>query len=239
MWVSEAWAKVANRMKYCTFHSCQYGGDRKKRTMLAYSHRAFAHINLKCPGVSSSHRRKRWGKIDKRFATAEETAYPFGLAMCIAHAFVIELCQAGMVPPPDMLSEVTQSSAQVLQSIRAATGSQPKAFVLPPIVPEFAATIQVSGPSRLLPSTALNSRLTADFTIPPYVASPIPIIPKYAKLVSLTTTFVHNGGVVTKVQVHRQLVPKWRPSYSVDRALPKWRASVLKCQVSCKLQVSK
>eukprot|EP00438_Fugacium_kawagutii_P006015 Skav206673 [mRNA] locus=scaffold1895:44960:47487:- [translate_table: standard] len=173
-------------MKYCAFHSCQYGGDRKKRTMFSYSHRAFAHINLKCPGVSSSHRRKPWGKIDKRFATAEETAYPFGLAMCIAHAFVIELCQAGMVPPPDMLSEVTQSSAQVLQSIRAATGSQPKAFVLPPIAPEFAATIQVSGPSRLLPSTALNSRLTADFTTPPYVASPIPIIPKYAKLVSLT-----------------------------------------------------
>eukprot|EP00438_Fugacium_kawagutii_P016214 Skav224064 [mRNA] locus=scaffold534:600305:604852:- [translate_table: standard] len=200
MWTTSAWTKVASRMKYCTFHSCQYGSARKKKTMLAYSHPAFAHINLKCPGVSSSHRHKPWGRNATGFATAEETAYPFALAMCIAHAFVVELCNAGMIPPPEVLSQVTQSSTQVLQSIRASTGSQPKASVLPPIVPEFARTVKVTGPVNLLPPTSLGSRLSSDFVIPPRVASPIPVIPKYARLLSLTTVFdsVRGGDMGNK-----------------------------------------
>ena len=55
-WATTFWQEVAHLVMYSTFHTCQYGSKRLKRTMFAHNHPSFAAINMKCPGVSSSHR---------------------------------------------------------------------------------------------------------------------------------------------------------------------------------------
>ena len=69
-------------MEYSIFHSCQYSGIRKKKTMLAFNHEVFYAVSAKCKGQNSKHKHAAWGldKKKKKFATSEETAYPMGLA---------------------------------------------------------------------------------------------------------------------------------------------------------------
>lgn len=74
---------------------------------------------------------------NNKFATSDETAYPFELARDIAGVFVSILLKNGVQPPPQVLSDVTSHSNQVLQALRAQTGTQPRATRLPPLVPEF------------------------------------------------------------------------------------------------------
>ena len=138
-WATTFWVQVAGLLKYTILHSCQYGSSRQKRTMLAHNHRAFSSICKQCAGESKNHRHLPWGlTTDNRFATSEETAYPFPLARDIAAAFVEALVSAGMVPPPESFSELQSQSEHVLQAVRAQSGFQPKVSKLPPLVPEFA-----------------------------------------------------------------------------------------------------
>ena len=44
------WIAVAKQMQYSVFHSCQYGGIRKKKTMLAFNREVFHAVSAKCKG---------------------------------------------------------------------------------------------------------------------------------------------------------------------------------------------
>ena len=117
-----------------------------------------AKICKTCPGESSSHKHLPWGLIkDKqgaRFATSEETAYPFPLAAEIAICFAEELKNRGWKPPAE-----THSSDQVasLVKCRASTGIQPKSSRLPPLVrAAHKAILVIRGPSSILSQHRLN-----------------------------------------------------------------------------------
>ena len=81
-WATSFWTHVASLCMYTVFHSCQYGSQRKKKTMFAFNAAEFLAINAQCPGQSRRHKHAPWGlnKSTNKFATAEETAYPMGLA---------------------------------------------------------------------------------------------------------------------------------------------------------------
>ena len=158
-WATSFWQEVAHLVMYSTFHSRQYGSKRLKRTMLAHNHDAFAAINMKCQGVSSTHRHEKWGITKSGFATSQETAYPFALVRTIAHAFARALVAVQMTAPGDTFSELQANSSQVLQSIRGQTGLQPKAHKLLPIVNEYQTLLHVTNTRDHLPSSKLNLRL--------------------------------------------------------------------------------
>ena len=141
-WATSFWLQVSGLLQYRVFHSCQYGSNRQKKTMLAHNHPAFAAISKQCPGESKTHRHLQWGITpSNRFATSEETAYPFQLARDIASAYVQALLEAGMIPPPETFRDLESQSEHVLQAVRAQSGYQPKIAKLPPLVPEFAKII--------------------------------------------------------------------------------------------------
>ena len=85
-WATTFWLTVARQMQYSVFHSCQYGGTRKKKTMLAFNSEVFHAVSAKCKGQNSKHKHAAWGldKDEAKFATSEETAYPMGLAKMLA-----------------------------------------------------------------------------------------------------------------------------------------------------------
>ena len=47
-WATTFWLAVAKQMQYSVFHSCQYGGVRKKKTMLAFNSEVFHAVSAKC-----------------------------------------------------------------------------------------------------------------------------------------------------------------------------------------------
>ena len=138
-WATTFWVSVAKLLRYTIFHSCQYGSNRQKRTMLAHNHKVFNQLSKICPGESKKHR---------HLPTSEETAYPIQLARDVAQCFVQALSEAGMKLPPNQLQDMTSSSEAVLQAVRAQSGLQPKYSKLPPLVPEFATIVAVEVPSN-------------------------------------------------------------------------------------------
>ena len=143
---------------YVAHQACAYGSQRPKWTVLASNCDIFRKICKTCPGESSSHKHLPWGLIkDKqgaRFATSEETAYPFPLAAEIAICFAEELKNRGWKPPAE-----THSSDQVasLVKCRASTGIQPKSSRLPPLVrAAHKAILVIRGPSSILSQHRLN-----------------------------------------------------------------------------------
>ena len=183
-WATSFWQDVAHLLMYATFHSCQYGSKRLKRTMLAHNHPAFAAINLKCPGVSSTHRHERWGLTESGFATSQETAYPFPLAKCIANAFAKALVDLKLVAAPETLNDLNLKSPNVLQAIRGQTGVQPKATKLPPLVSEFQSLLQVANLRSSLPACNLSSRLKSASVVTCASTKRNLTIPAYSKLIA-------------------------------------------------------
>ena len=120
-WATTFWVSVAKLLRYTIFHSCQYGSNRQKKTMLAHNHVAFNQLSKLCPGESKKHR--HWGITPSgHFTTSEETAYPIQLARHVAQCFVQALAEAGMKLPPSQLQDMTSSSEAVLQAVRAQSG---------------------------------------------------------------------------------------------------------------------
>ena len=179
-----------------------------KRTMFAHNHPSFAAINMKCPGVSSSHRHEKWGVTKRGFATSEETAYPFVLARTVAHAFAKALLSLKLTASAETLGELQTSSSQVLQAIRGQTGLQPKAQRLPPIVPEYQTWIKVTNTRSNLPSSQLSFRLKRAVAIQCLTSGKKITIPAYSKLVSeqLHNDTASNRGesesIVSEVKVN-------------------------------------
>ena len=184
-WATTFWVSVAKLLRYTIFHSCQYGSNRQKKTMLAHNHKAFNQLSKLCPGESKKHRHLPWGITPSgHFATSEETAYPVQLARDVAQCFTQALAEAGMKLPPSQLHDMTSSSQAVLQAVRAQSGLQPKHSKLPPLVPEFATIVAVEVSSDT-PSSQ-----------PPH--SQIPQHSKFLSSAPLVTAPV-KGGVMSAV----------------------------------------
>ena len=134
-WATTFWTEVAHLAMYSIFHSCQYGGLRKKKTVLAFNADEFLAVSAMCPGQSSRHKHARWGlNATNGFATADETAYPMGLARLIAVVFTRVLLRCGIAPLADTLEQLQPCSLQAFQKIRASVGQQARSSRIPPLV---------------------------------------------------------------------------------------------------------
>ena len=135
-WRTSFFRPLRKFLHFTAHQACAYGSMRPKNTALAHNNQHFDSINKTCPGESSSHVHKPWGIVGKtkKFATAEETAYPMQLAYSIAFAFAQAAVDKGWKPPQQSLTPPDEVSYHFLRSI---TGVQPKASKLPPVVSEF------------------------------------------------------------------------------------------------------
>ena len=192
-WNTTFWTEVSNLMSYTTFHSCQYGSLRQKRTMIAFSDREFRVISKKCKGQSAKHKHAKWGINNRtsKFATAEETAYPMALAKAFAACFITALASRGLPMPAATLELATEAVTPSLQVIRAQTGLQAKASFVPPLVPCYSHHVLLVGSHASLPAIDLLKRISIDTTLsstPPFV------LPKHAKLLALEPPPSKLGG---------------------------------------------
>ena len=150
------------RLQHSVFHSCQYGGIRKNKTTLAFNHEyeAFHAVSAKCTGQDSKHKHAAWGldKEKKKFATSEESAYPMGLAKLLANCIAMALINLGVKAPEETLHQLTSTSLKSLQQMKAATGVQPKASRIPPLVPTFRARIKFQAMTTVLPDFQLYQK---------------------------------------------------------------------------------
>ena len=177
------------------FHSCQYGGAREKNTMLAFSSDVFHAVSAKCKRQNSKHKHAAWGldKNRKKFATSEETAYPMGLAKMLANCIVLALIYLGIKAPEETMHQLKSIWLKSLQQMKAATGLQPKASRIPPLVPTFKARIKLQAMSELLPDFQLYQMCKQNINLD---APNDPVLPKGAKLLSIqpAKTLSDEGG---------------------------------------------
>ena len=121
--------------------------------MLAFNVNEFHAINATCRGQNSKHKHAQWGfnRKTKSFATAEETAYPMGLAKMIAMVIVRSLLNLGIRGNPETLEAVQPVALQALQKMRAATGTQSRSSRIPALVPTYKLRFRIGGASNSLP----------------------------------------------------------------------------------------
>ena len=168
---------------YSVFHSCQYGGLRKKKTMLAFNADEFLAVSAMCPGQSSRHKHARWGlNATNGFATADETAYPMGLARLIAVVFTRVLLRCGIHPLADTLEKVQPCSLQALQKIRASVGHQARSSRIPPLVRTYKQRFKIQGPKSVLPKFSVLQRTKTDVLL---VQEPKQWLPKGSRLLAI------------------------------------------------------
>ena len=178
-WATTFWIAVAKQIQHSVFHSCQYGGIRKNKTMLAFNHEAFHAVSAKCKGQNSKHKHAAGG-LDKEkmnFATSEESAYTMGLAKLLANCIALVLNNLGVKAPEETLHQFTSTSLRSLQQMKAATGVQPKASRIPRLVPTFRARIKLQAMTTLLPDFQLYQKCAIKLDAPSN-----PILPKGSKL---------------------------------------------------------
>ena len=110
--------------------------ERRRRCWLL-NHEAFHAVSAKCKGQNSKHKHAAWGldKEKKKFATCEETACPMGLAKLLANCIAMALITLGIKAPEETVHQLKSTSLKSLQQMKAATGVQPKASRIPPLVP--------------------------------------------------------------------------------------------------------
>ena len=203
-WATSFWTEVANLCYYSVFHSCQYGGLRKKKTMFAFNAVEFLAISAKCPGQNSRHKHAQWGLSQRSsgFATSEETAYPMGLAKLIAVIFLRLLIQCTVQHAPETLEQVQPYSLQALQKMRATTGTQSRSSRMPPLVRTYKSKFFLKGHKQDLPQVAVLQRLKEPLQ---FSSEPPQRLPKGARLLAIQhTPSDENGGDVTGGQKFQQ-----------------------------------
>lgn len=146
-WNTTFMRDIWHLLDFTVFHTCQYGGQRLKRTMLAFNAPEFKALCKLCPGVSKKRKHAKWGidKATQRFATSLETAYPMVLAQRIAAQFVLALKRLGIKIAPELMADVTTTDNNFLPALRSETGFQPRASQLPPLIPTFASRVALTG----------------------------------------------------------------------------------------------
>ena len=122
------------------------------------------------------------GRNEKKFATSEETAYPMSLAKMFATCIVLALINLGIKAPEETMHQLKATSFRSKQQMKAATGLQPKASRIPPLVPTFKARIKLQAMSELLPDFQLYQKCKQNLKLD---APNDPVLPKGAKLLSI------------------------------------------------------
>ena len=156
LWLLPEWKRLLLRedVIQTSFHRCEYGGLRRKETRLVHNVPSFKELERRCAG---GHVHLGWGKIGKSWATAAETAYPWGLCKSMANLLKQHFVALGCSPPPTNLA----GTANPNQAARAFTGIQSRKHV-PPLLSEFASVHTVLVPGNLAnaflrPGTKLTS----------------------------------------------------------------------------------
>ena len=198
-WQTTFIQQVTALLQFTAFQACRYGSKRPERTILGFNVDEFSVINKMCEGNSSTHRHEKWG-IDascNKFATALETACPMPLARMIATQFVVALQRMGVAMPHETLAQISQHDAAVLSALRAQVGNQPKASRLPPLTPQFATKLAITGFREDLPMLEVNHKLSAALEV--QTTNAPTSLPKGAKLLQsgtslLPSTVLQGGG---------------------------------------------
>ena len=185
-------------MQYTAHQACAYGSERPKWAVVAHNRKQFTKLNRCCPGESKDHCHKPWGHTDNHsFATSEETAYPLRLAGAIASAFGEALVDQGWTPPVASLDQ--QWDKMTLLHARVASGNQPKASKIPPLIPEHKKVIVIKGPIKEMsnPPVQPMQRLKANWPIPDHFQSNSAdkYVPESSQFLRSTPTIIGQVGV--------------------------------------------
>ncbi|CAE7216539.1 unnamed protein product [Symbiodinium natans] len=170
-------ARIAHLLQFTAFQSCAYGSRRPKWTAIAYTRGAFDCICKSCPGQSCAQRHLPWGvapEAPNGFSTSLEAAYPLPLARALAHAFF----QACPPKPPS-------PAGLQLSLVRGQVGSQPKASVTGPRVPEHARILRVRVPPSVSCPVSLRARLKDPWPLPHVAVCPERSVPADAQLLQI------------------------------------------------------
>ena len=159
----------------CRFHvdfqNCAYGGARPKWTRLCCNDASFMSLARTCPGGHCLRNHKPWGlSASGGWSTAEETAYPHGLARAIAKCFASAV-------------EVVPYADPSLIEVRARTMHQPTASLFGPLVPEHLEVRVLRAPPCILDRlpVPLMARLMQPW-LPPDHATILAPVPAHAQL---------------------------------------------------------
>ena len=117
---------------------------RRKATLLVHNVPSFKELQRFCSG---NHVHLGWGKVGSSWATADETAYPWGLCKTMASLLKDHLVALGFSAPA---TDISGSFNQV-QASRAFTGVQSRKRV-PPLLSEFASVHTVTVPTQVADS---------------------------------------------------------------------------------------
>ena len=199
-WATRWWRQCGVPMQYTAHQACAYGSERPKWTVVAHNRKQFTKLNCCCPGESKDHCHKPWGRTaNHSFATSEETAYPVRLAGAIASAFGEAL---GWTPPVASLDQ--QWDKMTLLHARVASGNQPKASKIPPLIPEHKRVIVIKGPIKEMsnPPVQPMQRLKANWPIPDHFQSN-----STDKYVPDSSQFLRSTPIIGQVGVREEHIP--------------------------------
>ena len=144
-WATRWWRECGVPMQYTAHQACAYGSDRPKWTVVAHNRKQFMKLNRCCPGQLKKHRHKPWGRTENNFFRDQRrNGLSHRLAGAIASAFGEALAEQGWTPPVTSLDQ--QWDKMTLLHARVASGNQPKASKIPPLVPEHKRVIVIKGP---------------------------------------------------------------------------------------------
>ena len=89
LWSTSMWTRAKDVCRFhVDFQNCAYGGARPKWTRLCCNDASFMSLARTCPGDPCIQHHKPWGpSASGGWSTAEEAAYPQGLARAIAKCF--------------------------------------------------------------------------------------------------------------------------------------------------------
>ena len=144
LWLLPAWKAFLARQDVfqTSFHHCEYGGMRRKATLLVHNVPSFKGLQRFCSG-NDVH--LGWGKVGPAWATADEAAYPWGLCKSMASFLKDHFISLGFAAPA---ADISGSFNQV-QASRAFTGVQSRKR---PLLSEFASVHTVTVPTQVADS---------------------------------------------------------------------------------------
>ena len=143
LWLIPAWVSFLQQdhVLQTNFHHCEYGGTRKKATLLVHNVPKFKELHRLCSG---NHVHAGWGRTQGKWATSLETAYPCRLCKVMANLLKEHFLAMGCHSPPQQLSEAPAS----VPGARALSGLQSRKRIAP-LISEFRAIHSVEVPQAL------------------------------------------------------------------------------------------
>ena len=176
MWDTSSWQQHTSNLplRHCLFQHCMFGGPRDKTTRMCHVVPTFDSLALMCDG---SHTHAPWGTH-----SPDDERRPPGLCKALASCLIEQALEYGATAPPAALSDLPPHKhdhrlAQIAQ------GKQPRGKRVPPLVAEFRAIVELTGPREALPPVKLEEAwmLPANVECVP----PQPHLPPGSRLIRL------------------------------------------------------